>query len=104
MTDNEIQTREQILYRKKDKTEEEKQELALLNLRDIINSVACYHGLVSATEEDSFIKECMDRITDKAKAKSVLAEQREFFRTHAIVHIATSTDFEGCVYNSLYWK
>jgi len=104
MTDKEIQTRKQILYQKKVWTEEDEQELALLNLRDIINSVACYNGLVFATEENSFIKKYMGRITDKAKAKAILAEQREFFRTHAIVHVATSVDFEGCVYNSLLWK
>lgn len=104
MTDEQIEERKKVLYQKKDWTKEDEQEIELLYLRDMINSVACYQGLIFATEDNSFIKDIMSKISDKALAKSVLAEQREFFRTHAIVHVATSVDFEGCVYNSILWK
>lgn len=104
MTDEQINEAKEILYQKKDWTKEDDQELAVLNLRDIVNSVACYDGLICATEKNQFIKKSMDRITDKALAKSVLADQREFFRTHASVKVAVHTDFEGCTYNSISWK
>lgn len=104
MTDKQINEAKKNLFQKKDWTKEDDQALLLLNLRDMVNSVACYNGLVFATEDDYFIKDIMSRITDKTMAKSVLAEQREFFRTHATIHVATSTDFEGCVYNSISWK
>lgn len=104
MTDEQINEAKKILYQKKDWTKEDDQKLAVLNLRDIVNSVACYDGLICATEKNQFIKKSMDRIADKALAKSVLADQREFFRTHASVKVAVHTDFEGYTYNSISWK